>query len=1211
MGRKSRRKRERRGLGVGPIARTARGKSLESLLGLLEASSASPTACHRLASLALIFCSVMKRTRAGSQQISPALLPQLVRAASRENRDLWCREDFVPHDPRLEVLVRWRGELHRLLPGSLDQPGAVVDNLRSLSGVIDPVLVDRLGFGVSDAVELVLRRVGHVASMLAPTWSIREASARARPRIGESELAAALRLSDIEQQVESCQYPERARRALEFLSVCPKGLIFDSGGGGACFGAVIAVRTGSGQCIPIPSGVLVDSLSELGGLLADQACQLAAGVEQQWQEEMERGVAYMLAGSGHPVYGPVRTDEEGPAHWAVVYSPSQVLVVDVVAGLRHSSLVQRAEASNRSLDRVAQGAGLITIEGTMRLSPEVEMVTLQVGAYPDMAASIPSGDHPHLPMRGFRWMVRTSSRRREDLWYFLRDIAAWEERTRLFANDFFDIWEMWRTGGRHVPVAARATRGFFVLDGSDAPWTSAGKDAAVERALLTLGFPQVSAWPTFENVGDYAYVSDLNLGLTYRVLPWSVPVAILMIDAQNPLAPWCRGLPTPAREEDSDTVWYLATGIVERLADMKEAFHAAAEASELSSLEIVLAKEPVSLNRVPSIATSDGPIVCLEWNDRIAEAMFFDPVRLWTVIGRELAEPFQSSAARESFLAGWDAAPPRVRADASPFAHQVLRLPDPEKSHSSEIAAVIHRLGKHMVAQSVSSGSYEGDQAKKLENEVIYPWALEELHRTIAPYSADQLLLLAMVQLERANHRRLMGQQQLARRRGFPAQPPDTSSVDYLEDELEDAAQLAKAIGLILEEALAEPPAGNNQPDRRSWNAILPIAEVAYASCLRSERLHCHLERAGIVITDPFDIHIKTSGHPTDVDMTTYQQIQKAEARPEPVPIDESPSPSTDPILYDSRPLRERHPELADIDNALRLDHGFGLDALIGVLECAWSWNVTSEAPVGTSTLEHFTDSAISQIPGVTRDECSHATEWLTLRTSNLTASPREYWKTDLRATRIDTRPFVSYDSSLYVLPWTSATTLAILSNYLGDGRLPWPQETLRKNVVQSLNRYRQGKNDQLEKDCYEELADTPLTIRRNIKPGRSAQMIGIDQLSGEVDLLAVDANQSRIWVIEVKDPYIPMSMRQIRSSISRFHGPGEHVDKLLQKREDIKRNITHLTSALSVDDHAYHEWTVEPLMTTRHVHPAAFSVDSKVRFCQINTLREAILGDG
>ena len=122
--------------------------------------------------------------------------------------------------------------------------------------------------------------------------------------------------------------------------------------------------------------------------------------------------------------------------------------------------------------------------------------------------------------------------------------------------------------------------------------------------------------------------------------------------------------------------------------------------------------------------------------------------------------------------------------------------------------------------------------------------------------------------------------------------------------------------------------------------------------------------------------------------------------------------------------------------------------------------------------------------------------------------------------------------------------------------------------------------------------------------------MIGLDPLSGDIDLLAVAANQSRVWVIEVKDPYVPMSLRQIRSSISRFHGPGEHVGKLLQKCEDIRRNITNLTSALSVGDHADHEWTVKGLMATRHVHPAAFRVDSRVRFCQINTLREAILGD-
>ena len=91
----------RRTFGVGSVARAAKGVSLDSLLALLEVASASPTACHRLASLALIFDSVLKRTKTGPSQATPDLLPKLAKAAHWENRTIRRLEDFIPHDARL------------------------------------------------------------------------------------------------------------------------------------------------------------------------------------------------------------------------------------------------------------------------------------------------------------------------------------------------------------------------------------------------------------------------------------------------------------------------------------------------------------------------------------------------------------------------------------------------------------------------------------------------------------------------------------------------------------------------------------------------------------------------------------------------------------------------------------------------------------------------------------------------------------------------------------------------------------------------------------------------------------------------------------------------------------------------------------------------------------------------------------------------------
>ena len=204
--------------------------SLDSLLCLLEAASSSPTAVHRLASLALVFDAVMKMTRTGTGQATPEMLPKLVSAANRERHDLAALELFLPHDARPGVVVRWGENLYRMLPGSMDYPLGVVDTLRLLAEVIDPVLMEHMRFGLADVVELILRRADHVASVMGPTWSGRQERSEAPPRISSHEFAAAETLMDISHQVAPCQNPVRAQRALEFFSVRPKRLRLNSSG---------------------------------------------------------------------------------------------------------------------------------------------------------------------------------------------------------------------------------------------------------------------------------------------------------------------------------------------------------------------------------------------------------------------------------------------------------------------------------------------------------------------------------------------------------------------------------------------------------------------------------------------------------------------------------------------------------------------------------------------------------------------------------------------------------------------------------------------------------------------------------------------------------------------------------------------------------------------------------------------------------------------
>ena len=1202
MGKQLRRKKERRQRGVGPVARVARDVSQESLLALLEASSASPTACHRGASLALVFGSVMNRTWTGLQQASPDLLPELVDAANQEAADLWHHEDFLPCDGRLEVVVRWRTGLYRILPSTLEQPVAHVETLRVLAEVIDPVLVEHCGFGLGDAVELVLRRVDHVASVLAPAWGARQENLGTAPVITPEELEAARTLLDISEQVRSCHNPQRAERALEALSVRPKRLGFDLSGPMSFFGPTIAVRKRPGQFAPLPAGILVQSLGELGGVLAEEACRLDPGVEKRWKEKIEQSLVRLLAGSGHPITGPLDVAGGGTIYSAVLYSKRQILVLDVVGCLMLSSLVRSVEESSENLDRVALGKGMTTEMGDIPITADAQVFTLLVTAHPDKTPRV--DNQVVTNFQDFMWMLRTAAQHPEDLWYFLRDLHNLKTNAEPAFVDLVDVWDMWRKNGKSFPLGAGTRPAVVVFPyGGEEQWEAASESAPVEQALLTLGMVPVSSWPVLENLGDCAYVGDRFINVTYQVLPWGIPVAVTMTDPRDP-------------DSDGDAVWYLATAIVANLENMKETFDAVSKASGISALRVELVRDGEPSDPPVRLARRDGSVLTLAWNDRIVPASLDNSVGVEALIGQVLAEFFDSPDTKQAFLAGWDSTPPSIRLDAVRTPAGLQRLPEPVKSHPSQIAAVRQRLAEHLIAEAVDSGHYEGERAKRLESELVYQWALRELHRVIKPYSAEKLTELALTQLEMANCHQIMGLKKIGFQRGFPVS--SHSDTKYLEVKRRDFFELAKSISLILEETLACPPRGNDSPDPLMWNETLSAAQAAFASSMRSEFLHFDLRRAGVIITDRFLVAMDHSEHPTDIDMAAYEQQRAAATLPEPIPFNTSTPDNGEDTPHDPKPFREWYPELSGIDIALQDDHGFGLDALFGVLEVGCWWDMADGKPFAVTTLDDFADAAVGEIPAATREECRQAIEWLTLRAENLQVEFREYWETGRRAARTETRPFVEYGSRLCVLPWTAMATLRILRNYVGDGRLPWPDVSsakepgsehmyLSKGVKLAADRYRQTLNEQLEDDCYEALADTELVTVPSIDERKAERLYGIKGLSGQIDLAAVHSEKSRIWVIEAKDPYTPFSARQIRNAINQFHDPGKYVDKLLQKSGDIKRNAAAFTRELEIEE-PDREWEVRCLMVTRYVHPAAFSIHNRVPFCTLDEIKDTIL---
>ena len=423
----------------GPIALSIKGRSLHDVSALLEAASVSPTASHRLLSVALIFGSAVGMTRTGEQPVSPELLPKITEAALREYPDLGRMERWTPCDLRAGVQVRWDSELHWLVPGGPYRIVAKIEFLRLLAPVIDPVLVNHIGYGLSDAVELVLRRISHVVETLGSTWpNGPQATPGDEPRITEAEIRAARRLSPISEQAALCASPERAARALAAYTLPANQLRPPDPV--SWFGPTVAVQT-DGQLMAVPAGTLVNALDAISADLAARAYRIDPTVEEDWAGAAGAAVGHALAGTGHPVIGPVVAANGSGIHSVLPYSRQQALVIGFAAGLTPETTRLQFEISTRRVDRVAPETMLESPDGPFQIDSDAEVARFYFVAAPeDCLMFHPGGERSVATLADLLWFARTCSEP-VDLWHFARDLGDPERIGRLRMAELADGWE--------------------------------------------------------------------------------------------------------------------------------------------------------------------------------------------------------------------------------------------------------------------------------------------------------------------------------------------------------------------------------------------------------------------------------------------------------------------------------------------------------------------------------------------------------------------------------------------------------------------------------------------------------------------------------------------------------------------------------------------------------------------------------------------------
>ena len=648
----SRRKRlvSRHQKGMGPIAQEAEGISLESILPLVEAAGVSPTSFHRVSSLMLIFDSLMNRTRTGSRPADAHILQDLIGAARREDKDVGWMEDRTPKGDHLQASVRWGDTLYGVPRSLCRHQGDIVGSLRLTSEVVDPVLLEHVGFGLSDAVELALRRLDHVMATFAPSWPDAESQPEFASLLSDAEVAAAGRLLDITHQVSSCRFPDRAQRALEYFTAHPSSLA-GVHGKPAITGQVIAVSGPDGKRVPVPARMLVDSLILIGGKLGEHAAQLDPDLDRIWRDAVMQHVGDLLVGARHPACGPIVLDDSDQfLHSAIIYTPRKVLVLDVVAGLQGAPLGERLSASTREIDILHGGFDMVVGGQLVSVSPQAEVLGLQVIAHPGIHPPLVRGSYDTVTLSEFAALARAVSPDPGDLWEIVRETTSLFRETGLPAGDLHEAWMAWRINGKQMPDPAHLEYGLVWpgIDSSATNWAYLCEDTAMERALLIAGLPPMSEWPYVEGGPNRFHVGDNTSETVYQMIAWDTPVIV------STLGVW-----DMSSYEQVESVNNFVNGLTRKIMGMSELSQAAIRREGIPLLTIQIAPQRDG-NGGPPLTTTreDDTTITVKWTEKLM-GMLGDPPLLEGLLGRSLAEVLEPEAAL-GFLAGWNASPHAV-----------------------------------------------------------------------------------------------------------------------------------------------------------------------------------------------------------------------------------------------------------------------------------------------------------------------------------------------------------------------------------------------------------------------------------------------------------------------------------------------------------------------------------------------------------------------
>ncbi len=579
--------------------------------------------------------------------------------------------------------------------------------------------------------------------------------------------------------------------------------------------------------------------------------------------------------------------------------------------------------------------------------------------------------------------------------------------------------------------------------------------------------------------------------------------------------------------------------------------------------------------------------------------VYIDPQRATAECGRRLLDalqPFLPAPSYDSQAAWQDAGPLLVTSlEANPLAPR--RTVTQIDSASAERSA-----WQAITTTDVPPGIRTGQDAKTLANDLLYPAALNRLSALTERFDHTETLIETFALLNDC-----LGQQHQRRddiHFGLAGPWAETVQADALGTGAELLA-LSRDAQALIEHLHTHPGAPSRElaaPDRFDLTDLLAAARVAVVTGDAAHLTGPALADLSLVIIDGGLPLVRTPlagrpssepSHARSIDLTAFSLHTRAHQ----YRIDSTVSDPAQPAVPGQHPFRpiiwkDLPGSYLQVEHAMISELGAGMDAINAVLA-----DLTCRLPnYGTLLMLD---------PAATAADIANWAQLVPLKQIDaavaLLSLPAEFeqdwWRMEKRTHRLLTQPLLEHDGGLLTAPHLLATTHILWSGYFSVGRLMWPNAGAKVNTA--VNKLAQRGGPEFERLLANTLTPLGWPQKTSIKLHELNRM-GI-AAGGEIDILTADVTRRRIWLIEAKTSVPPHAVTSMQGEVQHYHRTDGYVDHVLDNLTALRTRPDLTASILGLDGD---DWSVEPLIVTRHVSPAAFIANPRVPF----TIRDDLI---